>query len=112
VVTSANALRGIKSRLKSHRLLELPLFAVGDHTADAARNAGFTCVISANGDGTSLRDCVLASVRAKRLQKASTLLYLAGADRAGGDAMLHLQQRRRGPPRSRSQPGRGGGDAG
>jgi uroporphyrinogen-III synthase len=82
IVTSANALRGIKSRLKSHRLLELPLFAVGDHTADAARNAGFTCVISANGDGTSLRDCVLASVRAKRLQKASTLLYLAGADLA------------------------------
>jgi uroporphyrinogen-III synthase len=82
VVTSANALRGIESHLKGHRLLELPLFAVGEHTADAARDAGFTCVISANGDGTSLRDCVLASVKAKRLRKASTLLYLAGADLA------------------------------
>src|SRR5947209_7248188 len=82
VVTSANALRGIESHLKGHRLLELPLFAVGEHTADAARSAGFTCVISADGDATSLRDRVLASVQAKRLRKASTLLYLAGADLA------------------------------
>jgi uroporphyrinogen-III synthase len=29
ILTSANALRGIEPRLKSHRLLELPLFAVG-----------------------------------------------------------------------------------
>src|SRR3954471_14682097 len=70
VVTSANALRGIESHLRGHRLLELPLFAVGEHTAAAARTAGFTCVISANGDGTSLRDCVLASVKAKRLRWA------------------------------------------
>src|SRR4030081_3122722 len=82
VVTSANALRGIESHLKGHRLLELPLFAVGEHTADAARRAGFSCVISAKGDAGSLRDCVLASVQAKRLKKASTLLYLAGADLA------------------------------
>jgi uroporphyrinogen-III synthase len=82
VVTSANALRGIESHLKGHRLLELPLFAVGEHTADAARRAGFSCVISANGDVGSLRGCVLASVQAKRLKKASTLLYLAGADLA------------------------------
>jgi uroporphyrinogen-III synthase len=82
VVTSANALRGIESHLKGHRLLELPLFAVGEHTADAARRAGFSCVISANGDAGSLRGCVLASVQAKRLKKASTLLYLAGADLA------------------------------
>ena len=54
IVTSANALRGIESHLKGHRLLELPLFAVGEHTASAARRAGFTHVISANGDATSL----------------------------------------------------------
>jgi uroporphyrinogen-III synthase len=82
IVTSANALRGIESNLKGHRLLELPLFAVGEHTAAAARRAGFSCVISANGDADSLRDCVLASVESKRLQKAGTLLYLAGADLA------------------------------
>src|SRR5450432_3615273 len=65
IVTSANALRGIESHLKGHRLLELPLFAVGEHTASAARRAGFTHVISANGDATSLLDSVLARVKAK-----------------------------------------------
>jgi uroporphyrinogen-III synthase len=82
IVTSANAVRGIEPLLKSHRLLELPLFAVGEHTATAARRAGFTHVTSANGDAAGLRDCVLASVKAKALKKASTLLYLAGADMA------------------------------
>jgi uroporphyrinogen-III synthase len=82
IVTSANALRGIEPRLKSHRLLELPLFAVGDQTAVAARRAGFTHVISAKGDATDLRSLVLASVKAKQLKNASTLLYLAGADMA------------------------------
>ena len=82
IVTSANALRGIEHHLKGHRLLELPLFAVGEHTASAARGAGFTHVISADGDAASLRDSVLASVKAKELKKACTLLYLAGADLA------------------------------
>src|ERR1700716_4360076 len=82
IVTSANALRGIEPHLKGHRLLELPLFAVGEQTAIAARRAGFTHVVSANGDATNLRDRVLASVKAKQLKKASTLLYLAGADLA------------------------------
>src|ERR1700738_1174643 len=82
ILTSANALRGIEPRLKSHRLLELPLFAVGEQTAAAARQAGFTQVISAKGDATDLRDLVLASVKAKQLKGASTLLYLAGADMA------------------------------
>ena len=82
ILTSANALRGIEPRLKSHRLLELPLFAVGEQTAAAARRAGFTQVISAKGDATDLRDLVLASVKAKQLKGASTLLYLAGAEMA------------------------------
>ena len=82
ILTSANALRGIEPRLKSHRLLELPLFAVGEQTAAAAGRAGFTQVISAKGDATDLRDLVLASVKAKQLKGASTLLYLAGAEMA------------------------------
>jgi uroporphyrinogen-III synthase len=80
IVTSANALRGIEPHLKGHRMVELPLFAVGDHTAAAARQAGFTHVVSANGDAANLRDLVLASLKAKELKKASTLLYLAGAE--------------------------------
>ena len=82
IVTSANALRGIAPHLKGNRLLKLPLFAVGEHTASAARGIGFEKIIPANGDATALRDLVLASVKAKELKKSSTLLYLAGADLA------------------------------
>ena len=82
IVTSANALRAIATQLAESRLVKLPLFAVGEHTAAAAREAGFTLVITARGDASALRDLVLASVKAKQLKKASTLLYLAGADLA------------------------------
>jgi uroporphyrinogen-III synthase len=82
IATSANALRGIAPHLKGSRLLKLPLFAVGEHTASAARGIGFEKIIPANGDATALRDLVLASVKAKELKKSSTLLYLAGADLA------------------------------
>lgn len=82
IVTSANALRGIAPHLEGSRLLKLPLFAAGEHTASAAHRAGFDNVIPANGDAASLRDSVLASVKAKELKKASPLLYLAGADLA------------------------------
>ena len=64
------------------RLLKLPLFAVGEHTAAAARDAGFDKVISANGGAVALREAVLAAVKAKQLKKTSPLLYLAGADLA------------------------------
>jgi uroporphyrinogen-III synthase len=80
IVTSANAVRGIEPHLEGSRLLKLPLFAVGEHSAAAARRAGFENVIAANGDAARLRDLVLASVKAKQLKKASPLLYLAGAD--------------------------------
>jgi uroporphyrinogen-III synthase len=92
IVTSANALRGIESHLAGQCLLKLPLFAVGEHSAAAGRRVGFSKVISANGDAASLRDCVLASVKAKELKKAGTLLYLAGADLAhnlGGELGEH-----------------------
>jgi uroporphyrinogen-III synthase len=82
IVTSANALRGIEPHLAGHRLLKLPLYAVGEHTAAAARRIGFSQVIPANGDATALRELMLTSVKAKELKKASTLLYLAGADLA------------------------------
>src|SRR6202795_3910357 len=82
IVTSANALRGIEPHLAGSGLLKLPLFAVGQRTADAARVAGFDRVIAADGDAAGLRDSVVASARARELKKASTLLYLAGADLA------------------------------
>jgi uroporphyrinogen-III synthase len=82
IVTSANALRAIEQKLAGSRLLKLPLFAVGEQTAAVARDAGFAQVIAAKGDASALRDLVLASVKSKQLKKASTLLYLAGADLA------------------------------
>jgi uroporphyrinogen-III synthase len=82
IVTSANALRGFAKQPAGQRLLKLPLFAVGEHTAAAARDAGFDKVISANGDATALREAVLAGVKARQLKKTSPLLYLAGADLA------------------------------
>src|ERR1700730_7375224 len=82
ICTSPNAWRGIYPHLAGTRLLRLPLFAVGAHTAAAAQRAGFHNVIPASGDAAGLRDCVLAGVKAKELKKASTLLYTAGADLA------------------------------
>ncbi len=82
IVTSANALRAIAPHLAGSRLLKLPLFAVGQHTASAAREAGFAEVIAARGDAGALRDLMLGAVKSKQLKKASTLLYLAGADLA------------------------------
>src|SRR5437868_10769600 len=45
IVTSANALRAVEPHLKVSRLLKLPLFAVGEHTATLARDIGFERVI-------------------------------------------------------------------
>jgi uroporphyrinogen-III synthase len=80
ILTSANALRG--TDLAGSRLLRLPLFAVGAHTAEAARGTGFGQVLVAKGDAIALRDLVLARVEAGELKSDATLLYLAGADLA------------------------------
>jgi uroporphyrinogen-III synthase len=82
IVTSANALRAIETHLAGH-LLPLPVFAVGERTAEAARHAGFRDVMVADGNAVALRELITTSVRARTLKKASTLLYLAGADLAG-----------------------------
>ena len=81
IVTSANALRAIAPHLAS-RLVKLPLFAVGENTAEAARDAGFGEVVASKGDAGALRDLVLARAKSKQVKKASPLLYLAGADLA------------------------------
>jgi len=80
IVTSANALRAVAPQLQDHPLLQLPLFAVGEQTAAAARRAGFVKVVSADGDAQALRDCVLREVRRVPVRDRRPLLYLAGAD--------------------------------
>ncbi|MCL2716092.1 MAG: uroporphyrinogen-III synthase [Alphaproteobacteria bacterium] len=79
IVTSANAIRAVTPRLAELDLARLPLFAVGETTAKAAREAGFANVIVAAGDALSLPETILA--RADRLPKDThSLLYLAGVD--------------------------------
>ncbi len=80
IVTSANAIRALQSQPALVALRKLRLYAVGAHTADAARDAGFTDVVSADGDAAALRD-VIAGGR-KRSKSDRPLLYLAGADLA------------------------------
>lgn len=80
IVTSANAIRAVAPQLRDLGLLKLPLFAVGEHTARVARDAGFDTVVVAGGDAAALRDKVMQSARDKLFKKKSTLLYLAGAD--------------------------------
>ena len=59
-------------------LIKLPLFAVGQRSADAARQAGFSDVTSAGGD---VRDLVRL-IAERRADATAPLLYLAGEDRA------------------------------
>ena len=55
IVTSRNALRALASHRDVAALLQLPLFAVGEATAKAATELGFTTVIAAiNLPGTLL----------------------------------------------------------
>jgi len=60
-VTSASALRALHDRGDLPRLLHLPLYAVGDRTAETARRFGFAQVVSAQGN---FDDLVALLVRA------------------------------------------------
>ncbi len=77
VITSANALPTIPAT--ADRVKTLPVFAVGDRSAEAARRAGFAEVSSANGD---IKDLVRL-IAARAVGAKAPLLYLAGEDRSG-----------------------------
>ena len=79
VITSANTARAIASHSRREALTALTAFAVGRHTAAAARAAGFREVECADGD----KDDLAALLRARRDERSAPLLYLAGEDRAG-----------------------------
>jgi len=75
IVTSANAPAAVAA---DAALTKLPLFAVGERSAQAARAAGFVNVTSAGGD---IRDLVQL-LRERKADAKAPLLYLAGEDRA------------------------------
>lgn len=78
IITSANVPAAIAGNPARAALLALPLLAVGQRSAEAARAAGFTEVTSAGGDVGDL----LRALATRRLDQVAPVLYLAGEDRA------------------------------
>lgn len=78
LLTSGNAARALALHPRRGAVTGLRCFAVGRQTAQAARDAGFTDVLSADGDGGDLAQLVAREVA----DKSRPLLYLAGDDRA------------------------------
>jgi uroporphyrinogen-III synthase len=78
LITSANAAPAVAAHARVTQLRTLPVFAVGQRSADAIGAAGFADVTSADGNVSDLARLVAA-----RLPPAARLLYLAGEDRVG-----------------------------
>jgi uroporphyrinogen-III synthase len=76
VATSANGVRAFARRSERR---DLPLFAVGPQTAEAAREAGFASVRSADGDAAALTKAIPTWASAEN----GSLLHASGADGEG-----------------------------
>jgi len=76
VFTSSNGARAFATQTARR---DLPVFCVGDATADAARAAGFSTIHSAGGDLVDL----IALVAARADSAMGPMLHAAGADLAG-----------------------------
>ena len=88
IITSANAAASVATHPMRAELIKLPVFAVGRRSADAARHAGFSQVVSAGGDVHDL----VRLIAEHRADTKAPLLYLAGESRAGdliGDLAVH-----------------------
>jgi uroporphyrinogen-III synthase len=84
--TSANGVRALRARNAGDiaALRHLPVYAVGDATGRAAKDAGFAEVVSAAGDVKALAALVVARVR----PESGPLLHIAASDVAGDLAGL------------------------
>ncbi|HEX5507882.1 MAG TPA: uroporphyrinogen-III synthase [Pseudolabrys sp.] len=78
IITSGNAPRAVAGRREIAALKHLPLFAVGQRSAAAAREYGFDKLTPADGDARAL----VRLIAARCATVAAPLLYLAGEDRA------------------------------
>ncbi|HXC55557.1 MAG TPA: uroporphyrinogen-III synthase [Rhizomicrobium sp.] len=76
LATSANGVRALARRTARR---DIPVFAVGPQTEDAARRAGFAAVQSADGDAAALAAAIPAWARPDR----GALLHASGADGEG-----------------------------
>jgi uroporphyrinogen-III synthase len=86
IITSAHAVRVLNPQ-QLVRLAKLPLYAVGERSAEAAREAGFKEVHSADADADALIRLIC-----ERARHSGSLLYLAGEDRAA-DIEAELDKR-------------------
>ena len=78
LLTSANGARALAAHVRRGELLALPVLAVGRASADVARAAGFSDVVSAGGDADDLVRLAAARFAGLRLP----LFYAAGEDRS------------------------------
>jgi uroporphyrinogen-III synthase len=76
LTTSANGVRALAAGTKRR---DLTIYAVGPQTAERAREAGFTVVISAEGDSADLVEMVAREADPAK----GLLLHAAGAETAG-----------------------------
>ena len=78
VITSANAAAAITDHPARAGLTALPLFAVGQRSAEAAHAVGFTDVHAAGGDAEDL----VRLIAEERPDTRAPFLYLAGENRS------------------------------
>src|SRR5258706_4402604 len=86
--TSAKAVGAVAAHRRFSELADLPVYTVGRRTQAAAAAAGFTAIMSADGDVSAL----VSLIASKPPVANSPLLYCAGEDRAGdlaGALRLH-----------------------
>jgi uroporphyrinogen-III synthase len=83
LVTSANAVRAVAAHRRHGELRGIAVFTVGERSAQAMRDAGFSNVTSAGGNVSDLAGLVAA-----RAKPPARLLYLAGEERSGDLAGL------------------------
>jgi uroporphyrinogen-III synthase len=84
-ITSANGVRALARRTADRTV---PLFAVGAQSAQAAREAGFVRVTSADGDASALADRI-----AQTLDPEAGIVFHAAGSRTGGALSGRLQAR-------------------
>jgi uroporphyrinogen-III synthase len=77
LTTSANAARAVAGHARLAELRSVPLYTVGQRSAEAASAVGFAVAHSADGDAHDLIGIVARELAGAALP----LLYLAGADR-------------------------------
>ena len=76
LATSANGVRALAKRTARR---DIPIYAVGPQTAEAARRAGFSFVRGAEGDAGQLVEAVASWAKPDK----GALLHAAGAETAG-----------------------------